>query len=180
MFTLWFFFPFLCAQFWQGARGGFILFTSKAAELHGEGCWCSVKQQNHTGFYLKVFKARLKLLSLSYKWVFFILIFTMVIPRMSGWVFPILPEDWLEISERNSELLRAELTVNIQLVFMTGLCRCYFFSSLLKKGAYFQLSENDGMWLTSVIIPAMPCASQPCRKGRIGKSCRETRWRPCP
>lgn len=76
-----------------------------------------------------------------YLWVrsgfFFILIFTMVIPKMSGWVFSILPEDWLEISERNSELLRAELTVNIQLVFMTGLCRCYFFSSLLKKGVYF-------------------------------------------
>lgn len=76
-----------------------------------------------------------------YLWVrsgfFFIIIFTMVIPKMSGWVFPILPEDWLEISERNSELLRAELTVNIQLVFMPGLCRCYFFSSLLKKGVYF-------------------------------------------
>lgn len=108
--------------------------------------------------------------------VFFILIFTMVIPRMSGWVFPILPEDWLEISERNSELLRTELTVNIQLVFMIGLCRCYFFSSLLKKGVYFQLSAT---WLASVIIPAMPCASQPCRKGRRGKSCRERRWRTC-
>lgn len=96
---------------------------------------------------------------------------------MSGWVFPILPEDWLEISERNSELLRTELTVNIQLVFMTGLCRCYFFSRLLKKGVYFQLSGNNVMWLTSVIIP---CASEPCRKGRIGKFCRETRWRSCP
>lgn len=95
------------------------------------------------------------------------LIFTMVIPRVSGWVFSYFTRR-VEISERNSELLRAELSVNIQLVFMTGLCRCYFFSSLLKKGVYFQLSGNNVMWLTSVIIP---CASQPCRKGRIGKSC---------
>lgn len=83
------------------------------------------------------------------------LIFTMVIPRMSGWVFSCFARR-VEISERNSELLRAELTVNIQLVFMAGLCRCYFFSSLLKKGVYFQLSGNNVMWLTSVIIP---CAS---------------------
>lgn len=68
----------------------------------------------------------------------------MVIPRMSGWVFSCFARR-VEISERNSELLRAELTVNIQLVFMTGLCRCYFFSSLLKKGVYFQLSGNNVM-----------------------------------
>lgn len=48
---------------------------------------------------------------------------------------------------------------------VTFLAICY------KKGSYFQLDET---WLTSVIIPAMPCASQPCRKGRRGKSCR---WR---
>lgn len=79
------------------------------------------------------------------------LFFPMVIARMSGWVFPILPEDWLEISERNSELLRAELTVNIQLVFMTGLCRCYFFSSLLKKGELFSA------WWNMIDICHHPC-----------------------
>lgn len=75
----------------------------------------------------------------------------MVIPRISGWVFPILPEDWLEISERNSELLGAELTVNIQLVFMAGLCRCYFFSKLLKKGELFSA------WWNMIDICHHPC-----------------------
>lgn len=62
---------------------------------------------------------------------------------MSGWVFPILPEDLLEISDRNSELLRRELTVNIQRVFVAGLCRCYFFNNLLKKGVIFNLMKHD-------------------------------------
>lgn len=172
------FFLFLCAQFWQGACGGFILFTKKK-QLNCMGRllgFCKAAEPHRFLSCLRCLKHAWN----CYLWVrsgvFFILIFTMVIPRMSGWVFPILPEDWLEISERNSELLRAELTVNIQLVFMIGLCRCYFFSSLPKKGVYFQLSAT---WLASVIIPAMPCSSQPCRKGRRGKSCRESRWRAC-
>lgn len=44
-----------------------------------------------------------------------------------------------------------------------------FCNSLTRSGVCFQISET---WLTSVIIPAMSCVSQPLFwKGRLGKTC---------
>lgn len=69
------------------------------------------------------------------------LILPLEIPRMSGCDVPVLSEEWLEISGRSCELVRMELTVNIQLVSLTGLCSCYFVNRLKKNGLCFQISE---------------------------------------
>lgn len=142
-FCGFFFSPiFMCMVLERGSWGFYSVYKkTKSSWIAWGGCWWSVKQQNHTGFYC------LRYLKHAWNcclWVRsgFSLYFFFPWSYQDCQVFPILPEGWLEISERNSELLRTELTANTQLVFVTGLCRCYFFSSLLKKKGYFQLSEK--------------------------------------
>lgn len=168
MFTLFVgvFFPiFMCMVLERGSWGFYSVYKTKSSWIAWGGCWWSVKQQNHTSFYC------LRYLKHAWNcclWVRsgFSLYFFFPWSYQDCQVFPILPEGWLEISERNSELLRTELTANTQLGFVAGLCRCYFFSSLLKKEKGLFLTQWKIMWCDWHLSSSPPCPVLHCPAGK--------------